>query len=85
MRRIVAEDVNQPLVELINEIDDDGAVIMKDGEPVARLTKFAGDSTSRDFSHLVGSLKHKIKVHGDIYSTGVHYPEDCHRYVKDEE
>ena len=33
---------------------------------------------------LIGSLKHKIKVHGDIFSTGIHYPEDCHKYNRDE-
>ena len=66
MKRIPTEQIHEQLIELIDHLDDDGLVITKDGKAVARLTKYQGVSAD-----LIGSLKHEIKVHGDIYSTGV--------------
>ena len=40
-------------------------VITKRGKPVAKLIAIAADSGS-----LIGSLKHKVSIKGDILSTG---------------
>ncbi len=68
MKRIPTDEAKQKLLELIDHLDEDGVVITKDGKAVAKLTKYEGKS-----AHLIGSLKHKIKIHGDIYSTGIQW------------
>ena len=75
MKTIDAEDFQQLYMSLIDQLDDEDVVITKHGKPVAKLTKYEGKS-----AHLIGSLKDKITIHGDIFSTGIHYPEDCHKF-----
>lgn len=79
MKIIAIEEFDQDYMSLIDQLDDEGLAIIKGGELVAELTKYGGNH-----GHLIGSLKHKIKVYGDIYSTGIHYPEDCHKYNRSE-
>lgn len=59
--------------ELLDRLDDDGLVITRDGVPYAKVVRLEG--TDRDggptaFSRLNGILKGKIKINGDIMSTG---------------
>ena len=61
MKHIPIDDTNDELLELIDQLDDEDFVITKDGEPVARLTKYPGK-----FAKYIGSMKGEIKVHGDI-------------------
>ena len=82
MKQILIGEANERLLELMDPLDDDGLVITKRGVPVARIVPRIVENNSR-FAKYIGSLKHKIKVHGDIFSTGVHYPEDCHNYNRD--
>jgi antitoxin (DNA-binding transcriptional repressor) of toxin-antitoxin stability system len=51
---------------LLDEVDHEGIVITKRGKPVARLIPFATDSAG-----LIGSLSGKLKIKGDILSTGI--------------
>ena len=46
----------------------DGLVITERGKPVARLLPF-----ERRPARLIGSLRHKVEVRGDILSTGVEW------------
>lgn len=62
---IDSAEFREQCLNLVDDLDKDGVVIMKDGEPVARLMPFYGPH-----AHLIGSLKGKIKVKGDIFSTG---------------
>ena len=82
MKSIDAATLGQQLQGLVNQLDTEDVLITNDGAPVAKLTKIQskGDST-----HLIGCLEGKIEVFGDIYSTGVHYPEDCHKYNRDKD
>ena len=80
MKSINAATFDQPLQDLLDHIDTEDIIITKNGDPVAKVIKFNRKSTS----HLIGSLKDKIEVRGDIFSTGIHYPEDCHKYNRDE-
>lgn len=61
MRRIPTEEAKEQFLELIEQLDNEDVVITKDGEPVARLTKYPGS-----FAKYIGSMKDEIKVHGDI-------------------
>jgi len=68
MRRIAAAKFKEQCLSLLDRVDPDGIVITKRGKPVAKLIPLACDSAS-----LIGSLKNKIKIKGDILSTGVEW------------
>jgi prevent-host-death family protein len=53
-------------LSLLENLDPEGIVITKHGKPVARVIP-----ASSDCADLIGSMKDKIKVHGNILSTGV--------------
>ena len=66
MKQIAAAKFKEQCLSLLDRVDPDGIVITKRGKPVAKLIPLASDSAS-----LIGSLKNKIKIKGDILSTGV--------------
>jgi prevent-host-death family protein len=65
MRQIGAAKFKEQCLAILDEIDDDGIVITKRGKPVAKLIPI--EAESRD---LIGSLRGKLAVTGDILSTG---------------
>lgn len=66
MKQIAAAKFKEQCLSLLDEVDADGIVITKHGKPVAKLIPYASDSAS-----LIGSLASKLKIKGDILSTGV--------------
>jgi prevent-host-death family protein len=68
MRQISAAKFKEQCLSLLDEVDNDGIVITKRGKPVAKLIPLAGDSSS-----LIGSLRSKIRIKGDLLSTGVEW------------
>ncbi len=66
MRQIAAAKFKEQCLSLLDRVDQDGIVITKRGKPVAKLIPLTSDSAS-----LIGSLKDKIKIKGDLLSTGV--------------
>lgn len=64
--QIAAAKFKAQCLALLDRVDPDGIVITKHGKPVARLIPFASDSAS-----LIGSLAGKLKIKGEILSTGV--------------
>ena len=68
MKQIAAAKFKEQCLSLLDQVDQEGIVITKRGKPVAKLIPVAADSAS-----LIGSLKHKIKIRGDILSTGVEW------------
>jgi antitoxin (DNA-binding transcriptional repressor) of toxin-antitoxin stability system len=65
-RRVGAAQFKEKCLQLIDELLPEGLVITKRGKPVARLLPF-----ERSGESLIGSLRGKISIHGDITSTGV--------------
>lgn len=59
---------------MLDDLDDDGLIVTKHGKPVARVVPY--DRGDRDFSDLIGCLRDKIKIHGDIESTGERWNAD---------
>ena len=59
MKTIGAAEFRQRCLALLDELDDDGVVITKDGRPVALLLPY-----ERRHGELIGSLSHKVKVRG---------------------
>ncbi len=66
MKHIPAAKFKETCLALLDEVDPEGIVITKRGKPVAKLMPFATDS-----SNLIGALAGKLRIKGDILSTGV--------------
>jgi antitoxin (DNA-binding transcriptional repressor) of toxin-antitoxin stability system len=49
-------------------VDPDGIVVTKRGKPVAKLIPFGADSAD-----LIGSLRGKLRIKGEILSTGIRW------------
>ena len=62
---ISASKFKEQCLSLLDRVDDQGIVITKHGKPVAKLVRIESSS-----SHLIGTLKGKLKIKGDIFSTG---------------
>jgi len=71
MKRISASKFKEQCLTLLDSVDQDGIVITKRGKPVAKLVPFGADS-----ANLIGSLKGKLKIKGDILSTGIRWNAD---------
>ena len=57
---------------LLDELGPEGLVITKRGKPVARVLPYG-----REFASLIGSLRDKVVVRGDVLSTGVSWDADA--------
>ena len=68
MNEIGAAKFKEQCLALLDQLDADGLIITKHGKPVARVIPF--DTQGVD---LIGSLRHKIKITGNVISTGVHW------------
>ncbi|MBI2686888.1 MAG: type II toxin-antitoxin system prevent-host-death family antitoxin [Acidobacteria bacterium] len=67
-RRISATKFKAQCLSLFDRLDADGLLITKHGKPIAKL--YPVQSSCRD---LIGSLSGKIKIRGDIQSTGIRW------------
>ena len=71
MNRVGAKEFKEQCLELLDNLDDEGLVVTKCGVPVARVIRYhehGGD--------LIGSLRRKIEVRGDILTTVVRWDAD---------
>jgi prevent-host-death family protein len=68
MEQINASKFKEQCLALLDNLEPEGIVITKHGKPVARLIP-----ASSDCADLIGSMKGKIRVHGDILSTGLNW------------
>lgn len=67
-RTMAAAQFKEKCLAVLDQVDADGIVITKHGRPVAKLIPVA-----RTSEHLIGSLRGKIRVMGNIESTGVRW------------
>jgi prevent-host-death family protein len=63
-----ASKFKEQCLSLLDNLDSEGIVITKRGKPVARVVP-----VSTDCAGLIGSMKGRIKVKGDIMSTGIRW------------
>ena len=68
MKKIGSTEFHENFLEILEELDEVGLIITKDGVPLARLVPY-----DPKWAALNGSLKDKISVHGDIFSTGIRW------------
>lgn len=65
---IDADNFKDQCLSLLDELDPQGLVITKHGRPIARVIPYPKGPES-----LIGSLKGKISIHGDLLSTEVRW------------
>lgn len=65
MKTVGAAKFKQQCLSLLDHLDPEGLVVTKHGKPVARVVPY-----ERGSAPLIGSLKNKIVVNGDLLSTG---------------
>ena len=65
MKTVGAAKFKEQCLSLIDHLDPDGLVVTKHGKPVARVLPY-----ERRFAPLIGSLREKIEIHGEILNTG---------------
>jgi len=66
VKQIGAAKFKEQCLALLDDLTPEGVVITKHGQPVARLIPFG-----RDSAELIGCLRDKIAIRGDVESTGV--------------
>ena len=64
MKEIAAAKFKEQCLSILDEVDEEGIIITKRGKAVAKLIPIRAESAS-----LIGSLKGKVAIKGDILST----------------
>lgn len=68
MKEIAAAKFKEQCLAILDEVDEEGIVITKRGKPVAKLIPIRAES-----AELLGALKGRVRIKGDILSTGVRW------------
>ena len=68
---IGAAKFKEQCLALLDNLDPQGLVVTKHGRPVARIIPYPKEPES-----LIGCLRNKLAVHGDIFSTGLAWDAD---------
>jgi prevent-host-death family protein len=68
MKQMPAAKFKEQCLAILDEVDEEGIVITKRGKPVAKLVPIRAES-----AELIGALKDKLEIKGDIISTGVRW------------
>ena len=66
MKQIPAAKFKEQCLSILDRVGEEGIIITKRGKPVAKLVPIRAES-----AELIGKLKGRIKVKGNIFSTGV--------------
>ena len=61
-----ASKFKEQCLALLDHVDQEGIIITKHGKPVAKVIPIRSSC-----AELIGSMKGKIKVKGNIFSTGL--------------
>ena len=65
MVQINASKFKEQCLSLLDNLQPEGVIVTKHGKPVAKLIPIDSDCAS-----LIGSMKGKLEIKGDIFSTG---------------
>ena len=72
MKTIGAAKFKEQCLALLDQLDADGLVVTKHGKPVARVVPY-----ERGDADLIGSLRHKISITGDVFTSGLRWDADA--------
>jgi antitoxin (DNA-binding transcriptional repressor) of toxin-antitoxin stability system len=65
VKRLNVSEFREQCLSLLDELPADGIVITKRGRPIARVSPIRQDNGA-----LIGSLAGRLKIRGDVFSTG---------------
>ncbi len=65
MKTIQATKFKEKCLNILDNLDSEGIIITKHGKPVAKIIPY-----KTTCAELIGIMKGKIKIRGDIMSTG---------------
>ena len=68
MKEIGAAKFKEQCLALLDQLDADGLIVTKHGKPVARVLPYDTQG-----AELIGSLRHKVKIRGDVFTTGLRW------------
>jgi prevent-host-death family protein len=74
MRRISASRFKEQCLSLLDDLGAEGIVITKRGKPVAKVIPIASGCAA-----LIGSMKGKLTIKGDLLSTGLSWNAESSR------
>lgn len=77
-KTINATEFKAKCLDILDHLDKNGVVVSKRGKPIALVFPYAGIETKK----LIGSMRGKIKIKGNILSTGVKWNAKS-RYAHD--
>jgi antitoxin (DNA-binding transcriptional repressor) of toxin-antitoxin stability system len=72
MKRIGVAKFKEQCLALLGNLSPEGLVITKHGKPVARVLPYPQEPVN-----LIGSLREKLAIKGDIQSTGIAWDADA--------
>lgn len=70
-KTIGAARFKERCLALMDRLSPEGLVVTKHGKPVARVLPY-----QQDYASLIGSLRDRIRVRGDIMTMGVRWDAD---------
>ena len=78
MKSVGAFYFKEHCLELLAQLDAQGLIITQDGKPIAKVIpheEIPREQQDDEWksSVLIGSLRDKITIHGDIFSTGIRW------------
>jgi prevent-host-death family protein len=73
VKQIAAAKFKERCLSILDRVGPDGIVITTRGKPVAKLIPIRSESAS-----LIGALEGKVRIKGDIFSTGVGWDAQVH-------
>ena len=68
MKSVNATKFKEQCLALLDSLEPDGIIVTKRGTPVARVIPI-----ETDCAELIGSMKDRITINGDIISTGLRW------------
>ena len=68
MKKIGAAQFKQRCLAILDHLSPEGIVITKHGKPVAKVIPI-----SVEHADLIGSLRGKLQIHGELSSTGLRW------------
>ena len=71
MKKMNAAKFKEQCLAILDNLPADGIVITKQGKPVARVIP-----ENSNCADLIGSMKGKIRIHSNIFSTGLEWDEE---------
>ena len=74
MQQINASKFKEQCLSLLDDLSAEGIVITKRGKPVAKVIPISSGCAA-----LIGSMKGKLKIKGNLLSTGVRWDAECSR------